>query len=46
MSMDIYITEAIDKFPEDVMKKVKTPAGNHLFEVDKLCDMLSKRKNI
>ena len=35
--MDIYITEAIDKFPEEMMKSIKTPAGNHLFKVEDSC---------
>ena len=42
VSMDSYITEAIDKFPEEMMQKIKTPAGNHLFNIDdtraKLCE--------
>ena len=29
-SMDSYITEAIDKLPEETMKTIKTPAGNQL----------------
>ena len=41
VSMCSYIAEAIDNFTEDIMKKVKTSAGNQLFKVEKLCDKLS-----
>ena len=34
VSTDSYITEAIDKFSEEMMQKIKTTAGNHLFKVD------------
>ena len=34
VSTDSYITEAIDKFSEEMMQKIKTAAGNHLFKVD------------
>ena len=41
--MDSYITEAIDKFPEEMMKTIKMPAGNHLLKADdsskKLCEI-------
>ena len=37
VSMDSYITEAIDEFAEEMMKTIKTPAGNHLFKVDDAC---------
>ena len=46
VSMDSYITEAIDKFPEEVTKRVETLAGNHLFKVENLCDSMSERKKI
>ena len=29
VSTDNYITEAIDKFSEEMMQKIKTTAGNH-----------------
>ena len=44
--MDRYITEAIDKFPEKMMKSIKTPAGNHLFKVDNACEKLCERYKI
>ena len=37
VSMDSYIAEAIDNFPEEMMKSIKKPAGNHLFKVDNAC---------
>ena len=43
VSMDSYITEAIDEFLEEMMKKIKTPAGNHLLKVDNACVNLCKR---
>ena len=43
VSMDSYITEAIDKFPEEMTKTIKTPAVNHLFKVDDTCVKLCKR---
>ena len=46
MSMDSYITEAIDEFAEEMMKIIKTPAGNHLFKVDDACVKLCKRDKI
>ena len=46
VSMDSYITEAIDEFPEKMMKTIKTPAGNHLFKVDVACVKLCKRDKI
>ena len=40
--MDRYITEEIDEFPEEMMKIINMPGGNHLFKVDnafvKLCE--------
>ena len=42
VSMDSYITGAIKEFPEEMMQKIKTTAGNHLFKVDdastKICE--------
>ena len=42
ISMDSYITELIDEFPEEMMKIINMPGGNHLFKVDnafvKLCE--------
>ena len=46
MSTDRYITEAIEEFPEKMMKIIKTPAGNHLFKVDDACAKLRKQNNI
>ena len=46
LSMDSYIAEAIDKFPEEMMKSIKTPAGNHLFKVDDACKKLCDRYKI
>ena len=43
VSMDSYITDAIDKFPEEMMKTIKTPAGNHLFKVDDACVKMCER---
>ena len=31
---DSYIPEAIYEFPEEMMKTINTPAGNHLLKVD------------
>ena len=42
VSTDSYITGAIKEFPEEMMQKIKTTAGNHLFKVDdastKICE--------
>ena len=46
VSMDRYITEAIDAFQEDIAKQLKTPAGDHLFKVENMCDKISELKNI
>ena len=46
MSMDSYITEAIDKFTEEITKTIKAPAGNHIFKVDNTCVKLCKRDKI
>ena len=46
VSMDSYITDAIDKFPEEMMKTIKTPKGNHLLKVDDACVKLCERDNI
>ena len=46
VSMDSYITKAIDKFPEEMMKSIKMPAGNHLLKVDNACKKLCKRDKI
>ena len=46
VSMDSYITEAIDKFPKEMMEIIKTTAGNHLFKVDVACVKMCKRDNI
>ena len=43
VSMDSYITYAIDKFPVKTTKTIKTPAGNHLLKVDNACVNLCKR---
>ena len=45
-SMDSYITEAIDHFPEEIMHKIKTPAVKHLFKVNSACTKLCERDNI
>ena len=37
VSMDNYIAEVIEKFPEEKTKIIKTPAVNHLLEVDDAC---------
>ena len=37
VSMDRYITEAIDEFLDEMIKKIKTPAGNHLVNNDDTC---------
>ena len=44
--MDRYITEATDKFPEEMMKSIKTSAGNHFLKVDNTCAKLCERENI
>ena len=44
--MDSYITEAIDEFPKEMMKSIKTPAGNHLFKVDDAYKKLYDRDKI
>ena len=46
VSMDSYITEAIDEFTEEKMKIIKTPTGNHLFKVDDVCVKLCERDKI
>ena len=46
VSMDRYVTEAIDEFPEEMMQKIKTPAGNHLFKVDDEFTKIFERNNI
>ena len=43
VSMGSYITEAIEEFPKEMMKSIKTPAGNHLFKVDDACKKLCDR---
>ena len=40
VSTDSYITEAIDKLSEEMMKPIKTTAGNHLFKVNNACGKL------
>ena len=40
------IKETIDKFPEEMMKTIKTMAGNHLLKVDDACVKLCKRDKI
>ena len=45
-SMDSYITEAIDEFPEEMLKTIKTPAGNHLLKVDNVCVKLCETDQI
>ena len=42
VSMDSYITEAIDEFPKDIMKTIKMLAGNHPFKVDESCVKYAK----
>ena len=37
VSMDSYITEAIDKFSEEMTEIIKMPAGNHLLKVEDTC---------
>ena len=34
VSMDSYITKAIDEFPKEMTKPIKMPAGNHPFKVN------------
>ena len=46
VSMDSYITKAIDEFPEEIMKSIKTTAGNHIFKVDDACKKLCERDKI
>ena len=46
VSMDSYITKAIDKLPEEMMKSITTPAGNHLLKVNNVCENLRKRDKI
>ena len=37
VSMERYIIEAIDEFTKEMMKTIKTPAGDHLFKVKDAC---------
>ena len=37
LSMNSYITEAIENPPEEMMKSIKTPTGNHLLKVNDTC---------
>ena len=37
MSMESYITKAIDELPEEIMKSIKTSTANLLFKVDDAC---------
>ena len=46
VSMDSYNIEAIDKFPKEMMRTIKTPAGNHRFKVEDTCVKLCKRDKI
>ena len=46
MPMDSYIAEAIDKPPKEMMKTIKTLAGNHLFKVDDTCVKLCRKYKI
>ena len=46
VSMDSYITKAIDKFPEEMMKPIRTTAENHLLKVDDVCKKLCDRHKI
>ena len=46
VSMESYITEAIDKFPEETMNSIKTLTGNHLLKADNSCEKLWERAKI
>ena len=46
VSMESYITEAIDKFPEETMNSIKTLTGNHLLKADNACEKLWERAKI
>ena len=46
VSMDRYITKAIDKYLEERMKSIKMPAGNHLLKVNEACRKLCDRYKI
>ena len=40
VSMDSYITKAIDEFLKEMMKLIKTMARNHILKVDDACEKL------
>ena len=45
VSMIPYLQEVVDEFPEDIQsKKAKTPAANHLFDVNDSAEKLTKEK--
>ena len=46
VSMDSYITEAIDEFPEEMMKTIKMLAGNHLLKGNDTCKKICERDMI
>ena len=46
VSLESYTKEVIDKFTEEMTKKIKNPAGNHIFKVDDACVKLLERDNI
>ena len=45
-SIDSYIIEVIDEFPDEMIKTTKMPAGNHLFKIDDACAKLCERDKI
>ena len=46
VSMDSYITEAIDGFLEEMTQKIQMLEGNHFFKVDDTCAKLFERNKI
>ena len=46
MSIDSYITEAIEKYTEEMMNKIKTLSGKHLFKVGDTCAKLCEINKI
>ena len=46
VSIYSYTNEAIYKFPEEMMKSIKTPAGNHILKVENACEKLCERDKI
>ena len=46
VSIDRYITKVMDEFCKEMMKSIKTPAGNHLLKIEDACKKICERDKI